>query len=82
MLKRELEVEKREILLSKVNSLYEEDFFIGTMKIDKEYIEAFKYYIVHDASFASAINLKNKALATFTMGRLANEFNDLRKDEK
>lgn len=82
MLKRELEVEKREILLSKVNSLYEEDFFIETMKIDKEYIEAFKYYIVHDASFASAINLKNKALATFTMGRLANEFNDLRKDEK
>lgn len=81
MLKKEIEVEKKEFLLQKVSNLYEDDFYTEKLKIKKEAIKAFQYYVIYDKRFITALNSKNKALTTFIIGGLALEFNKL-SDEK
>lgn len=77
MLKKEAEVEKKEFLLHKLNSLYEEDYYTEKLKIKKESIKGFQYYAIYDERFINALNSKNKLLATFLIGGLALEFNKI-----
>ena len=74
MLKKEILVEKKEILLQKINDLYQETYFTETLKIPPDYVKAFHYYIVENKEFAKAIKDKNKTLATFIMNGLATEY--------
>lgn len=77
MLKKEAEVEKKEFLLHKLNSLYEEDYYTEKLKIKKESIKGFQYYAIYDERFINALNSKNKLLAAFLIGGLALEFNKI-----
>lgn len=77
MLKKEAEVEKKEFLLHKLNSLYEEDYYTEKLKIKKESIKGFQYYAIYDERFITALNSKNKLLTTFLIGGLALEFNKI-----
>lgn len=77
MLKKEVEVEQKEFLLQKLSTLYEEEFYTEKLKIKKESIKAFQYYVIYDERFISALNSKNKVLAAFIIGGLALEFNTL-----
>ncbi|MDR6966455.1 hypothetical protein J2X31_000448 [Flavobacterium arsenatis] len=74
MLKKEAEVEKKEFLLHKLKNLFEESYYTEKLKIKKEAIKAFQYYIIYDERFINALNSKNKLLATFLIGGLAQEF--------
>jgi hypothetical protein len=74
MLKKEILVEKKEILLLKITNLYQEKYFTETLKIPPNYVKAFHYYIVENKDFAKAIKDKNKTLATFIMNGLATEY--------
>ena len=74
MLKKEVEVEQKEFLLHKLNTLFEDDHYTEKLKINKESIKAFQYYIIYDERFINALNSKNKLLATFLMAGLAQEF--------
>lgn len=74
MLKKEVEVEQKEFLLLKLSALFEDDYYTEKLKIDKEAIKAFQYYIIYDERFINALNSKNKFLATFLIGGLAQEF--------
>ncbi len=71
MLKKELEIEKKERLLAKVEVLYEDIYYIETLKISQDYIKDFQHYLIDDAQFVSALNTKNKALIKFSMTKLA-----------
>lgn len=71
MLKKELEVEKREILLSKVESLYGDEYYIETLKIPEDYIKGFQYYAIENKDFVSALHAKNKTLLLFLSSKLA-----------
>lgn len=82
MLKKELEVEKKETLMDKINGWYEEKYFIQTLKIPDDYVKGFKYYIVQDAKFVEAMNSKNKTMATFIMNELAVQYNQLLKEKR
>ena len=82
MLKKELEVEKKELLLVKVDALFEEDYYVNTLKIPSEYIKGFQYYIVENENFASVVNSKNKTKINFLMVELAVEYNKIRLSEK
>lgn len=82
MLKAELKVEKHEILLAQLNDLYEDDYYVDHLKINKDYIKAFKYYIIEDEKFASALRSKNKTLASFLITGLAVEFNKINNENK
>ncbi|TPD65612.1 carboxypeptidase-like regulatory domain-containing protein [Flavobacterium microcysteis] len=81
-LKQNISVEKKEMLLEKVNDLFEDDFYTQTLKINPDLIMAFKYFCIEDFKFASAVRAKNKTLATFWINELAVEYNKLQSNEK
>lgn len=70
-LKKELIIERKELLLKKIDILFQENHFLETLKIPAEHVAGFKYYIVEDEKFVAAINNKNKTMAAFLMGELA-----------
>lgn len=80
-LKKELSIEKKEMLLAKVQNLYDDDFYTNKLKIPTNYIKAFQYYIIYDDKFIAAVKAKNKTLTTFRIVDLAQEFNKLLADE-
>ncbi len=82
MLKNEIEVEKKEFLLRKIEDLFETSFFTDKLKIPTENVKAFYYYIVEDSKFVEAMNNKNKTMATFVLGDLAVEYLKLNGIEK
>ncbi len=81
MLKKELEVEKKETLMDKINVWYEDKYFIKTLKIPEDYVKGFKYYIVQDAKFVEAMKAKNRTMATFIMNELAVNYLQLLKEK-
>jgi len=81
-LKQNITVEKKEMLLEKVNNLFDDTFYTQTLKINPDYIMAFKYFCIEDFKFASAVRSKNKTLATFWINELAIEYNKLQSNEK
>ncbi len=81
-LKKLLTIEQQEQLLEKVENLYDDDFYLNKLKIAKDYIKAFQYYIIYDAKFAAAVKAKNRTLTTFRIVDLAQEFNQLFLDKK
>ena len=82
MLKKELEVEKKELLLVKVDALYENEYYVKTLKIPSEYIKGFQHYIVENENFATVVNSKNKTKINFLMVELAVEYNKIISSEK
>ena len=82
MLKKELEVEKKEILLAQIIDMYEDSFYIDNLKINKNLIKGFQYYIIEMDKFVSALHSKNKNLISFSIIELAVEFNKINTDEK
>lgn len=77
MLKKEVEVEKKETLLDKIEGWYEEKYFLETLKIPEEYVKGFQFYIVEDSKFVEAVKSKNKTMATFIMKELAVNYKEL-----
>ncbi|MEC4003111.1 hypothetical protein OX283_000445 [Flavobacterium sp. SUN052] len=82
MLKKEVEVEKKETLMEKIASYYDENYFIKTLKIPEDYVKGFLFYIVEDVKFVEAVNAKNKTMATFVMNELAVKYIALIKEKK
>ena len=74
MLKRELEVEKKELMLIRIDALYDDDFFTKRLKIPEEYINGFKYYIVENEKFAAILKSKNKTNMDLSLADLAKEY--------
>jgi hypothetical protein len=81
MLKKELAVEKKELLMDKINGWYEYNYYIQTLKIPQDYVKGFQYYIVQDTKFVEAMKSKNKTMATFIMNELAVNYLQLLKEK-
>jgi hypothetical protein len=79
MLEKELEVEKKETLLQKIENQFGIDYFTEKLKIPKEFVKGFWYYIVEETRFVSALNAKNKTMATFILAELAVNYLELQK---
>ena len=82
MLKKEVEVEKKETLMEKISDYYDENYFIKTLKIPQDYVKGFLFYIVEDVKFVEAVTAKNKTMATFVMNELAVNYLILIKEKK
>jgi hypothetical protein len=80
MLKKEVALEKKEILMAKLEYLFEDKYYIETLKIPEELIKGFQYYCVEDADFASSIQSKNKTMSMFLIVGLAFNYNKNRED--
>lgn len=77
MLKNNVKVEKKNILLQELDGLFPDSYYIENLCIDQDMIKGFHYYIVEDKMFTDALNAKNKFLATFRLIELAQDFNTL-----
>ena len=79
MLEKELKVEGKETLLAKVEVLYEDKYYIETLKIPSEYIRDFQYYLIEDAGFKAALKAKNRTMMLFLITKLAVNYNGISK---
>lgn len=77
-LKMNVEMEKKEMLLKKMEYMFADKYYIKTLKIPGELIKGFQYYCVEDAEFAKSLNGKNKSMIMFLMTNLALEYNQNR----
>jgi len=74
MLKKELVVEKKELLQDKTLDYFNKQYIIGTLHIPEDYVDGFIYYVVEDITFSNAMKNKNKTQATFLLNQLAVDF--------
>lgn len=74
LLKGELEIEKKELLLKKLNEWYENEFYINQLNIPKEYTEGFKVFTIYDEEFKTYLNTNDTVNGSLCISRLANEF--------
>jgi hypothetical protein len=82
MLKKGLEVEKKEISMAKLEYLFDNKYYIETLKIPEEQIKGFQYYCVEDVGFVDALKSKNKTLSMFLIVGLASDYNKKRISDK
>ena len=81
MLKKEIVVEQKEQLLARIDYLFEEKYYVETLKIPVDYIRGFQYYCIDDVSLAAALRSKNKTMVMFLIVQLAEKYNQIIKDE-
>lgn len=77
MLKKEIIVEKKERCLVYLESLFENDFYISSLKISSDYIKGFRCYCVEDAIFISVLETKNKIKIEFALVEMAKKYNEI-----
>ncbi|MFM2368743.1 MAG: hypothetical protein RL619_1043 [Bacteroidota bacterium] len=82
MLKKEIVVENKEQSLNRLAPLFEDKYYIETLKISADYIKDFQYYCVDDASFTAALKSKNKTLIMFLIVGLSESYNKIITNEK
>lgn len=81
MLKKELVVERKELLQAKTSDYFERKYFIETLKIPDEFVDGFLFYIVENEKFVNAMKDKNITMATFVLSELAVEYLKLKELE-
>lgn len=82
-LKKELEIERKELLIDKINGIYTYNEITKEFHIPEEHVAGFVYYIVEDKEFGKALKDKNETLARFLMSALSVKYLEiLAEDEK
>ncbi|WP_254454486.1 carboxypeptidase-like regulatory domain-containing protein [Flavobacterium sp. M31R6] len=81
MLKKAVTVEKKEVLMAKMEGLFEDKYYIETLKIPEEYIKGFQYYCIEDQDFVRSLKEKNKTMSMFLIVGLASSFNKNRQSD-
>ena len=66
-LKKNLEIEKKEMAIEKMNVMLPENYFVETLKIPAEKVLAFEYYCVENAELLKVISSKNKTKLKFEL---------------
>lgn len=79
MLKKEVAVERKERLLDKIGILYEDKYYIETLKVPEIYIDDFQRYIIEDKEFIAALKVKNRTMMLFLISKLAVNYNAIPK---
>jgi hypothetical protein len=79
MLKKEVVVERKERLLDKIGILYEDKYYIETLKVPEIYIDDFQRYIIEDKDFTAALKVKNRTMMLFLISKLAVNYNAIPK---
>lgn len=82
MLKKELQVERKEHLQSKTSELFQREYIVDKLKIPEEYVEGFLFYVVEDSRYVNVMKGDNKTMATFILGQLASEYIELKQLNK
>jgi hypothetical protein len=81
ILKKELDIERKELALKDIENNFSEEYFITKLKIPKEYVKAFWYFAIEKEELTAALKEKNKIQTEFVFSKLATEFLELQKPE-
>ncbi|QLC66073.1 carboxypeptidase-like regulatory domain-containing protein [Flavobacterium sp. LPB0248] len=82
MLKKEVNVEKKEMLFRKLEYLFEENYYTDRLKIPVDDIKGFQLFCMDDADFAVSLNTKNKTMSMFLITDLARKYLTILENEK
>jgi hypothetical protein len=74
MLKKELEVEKKEGYLVQLENLFDNNHYVNTLHIPAEYVKGFLYFAVENPKFTRVLKTKNRTSIEFLMSELANQY--------
>ncbi len=74
MLKNDLKIKKKELLLRKLDDWNDNEFYVNQLKIPKEFVDGFKYYIIYDDELMSYLQSNNKIQGNFQISKLATDF--------
>jgi hypothetical protein len=74
LLKGELAIEKKELLLKKLDNWNEIVFYLHELKIPIENVDGFKFFIIYDEELMGFLASDNKIHGNFRIATLANEF--------
>lgn len=77
MLKKELAVERNEMLLERIKLNYDKHFVVNRLKIPEDYVEGFYYYILDEKEFLIPFRAKNKTMCEFVLSKLATNYKEL-----
>jgi len=73
-LKKEINVEQREILLKQLDDLLDDDYYIQTLKIPAKYIKGFKFLVIEDEELVEIIKQNNKTHLSLRLIQLAEKY--------
>jgi hypothetical protein len=82
MLKQELEVEKKELAIHKLEQLFSKQFIVETLKIDSSYAKGFSFYVVENPRFRELLKSKNKTEIEFLLVQLSKSYKDTINNKK
>ncbi len=71
MLKKEVEVEKKEMLLARLEIQFEDQLYTENLKIPVGHIRGFQQFLIEDAEFIAALKAKNRTMMRFIMVKKA-----------
>lgn len=77
MLKKELEVEKKEGYLVQLENLFDRNHFVNTLHIPSDYVKGFMYFAVENPKFTRVLNTKNRTSIEFLMSELAVQYREI-----
>lgn len=82
MLKKELEVERKEIAREKLLSIFDEEYLIEKLKIPSDYVKGFQYFVVEDEKFRQVLKSRDKIAQEILVNKLATDYLKILGDEK
>lgn len=77
MLKKEVEIEKKESYLRQLENMFTADYFVSKLKIPAEYVKGFEYYSIENERFVTVLKSKNVTMTTFLIGELATKYKEI-----
>ena len=77
MLKKELDVERKESYLRQLENMFTTDYFVNKLKIPAEYVKGFQYFSIENARFVTVLKSKNVTMTTFLIVELAAKYKEI-----
>ncbi len=74
MLKKELEVEKKEGYLVQLENLFDKNHYVNKLHIPSDYVKGFLYFAVENPKFTRVLKTKNRTSIEFLMSELAVQY--------
>ncbi|MFN7099688.1 MAG: hypothetical protein ACK4M4_04865 [Flavobacterium sp.] len=81
MLKKELQVEKKERYLQQTQALFSADYVVNKLKIPADYVKGFEYFAIEDPQFVSSLQSKNTSMSHFLINDLAFKYKKILSEE-
>ena len=76
MLKKELEVEKKEGYMVQLENLFDKNHYVNTLHIPSDYVKGFLYFAVENPKFTRVLKTKNRTSIEFLMSELAVQYKE------